>query len=47
MPLKSGRSDATLRDNIREMIRAGRPKRQAVAAAFRKRRESKRRGRKS
>ena len=35
MPLKRGSSRATISENIREMIRAGRPHDQAVAAALR------------
>ncbi len=42
MPLKAGKSKATIKKNIREMVRAGRPVKQAVAAAYRKARESKR-----
>lgn len=34
MPLKKGSGRATVSSNIREMIRAGHPKRQAVAAAL-------------
>lgn len=45
MPLKSGTSDETFRDNVREMIRAGHPREQALAASYRKKRESKRRHR--
>ena len=36
MPLKSGKSQKTISANIREMVRAGYPQRQAVAAAMRK-----------
>lgn len=39
MPLKCGTSRKVLEENIREMIRAGHPRDQAVAAAYRKRRE--------
>ncbi|WP_421696939.1 hypothetical protein [Ancylobacter sp.] len=42
MPLKSGASDETISTNIREMMRAGHPQKQAVAAAlaqYRKRAE--------
>lgn len=46
MPLKRGSSDATRSENIREMIRAGHPRDQAAAAAYRQQRESGRRGRK-
>jgi len=40
MPLKAGKSKATVSQNIREMIKAGHPQDQAVAAALRKKRES-------
>lgn len=40
MPLKAGKSAATRRRNIREMVRAGHPPAQAKAAAYRKARES-------
>ncbi len=36
MPLKAGKSKGTISRNIAEMIRAGYPKKQAVAAAYRK-----------
>ena len=39
MPLKSGSSADTISSNIREMVRAGHPQNQAVAAAYRKARE--------
>lgn len=35
MPLKKGSSRKTIGDNIREMRKAGRPHKQAVAAAMR------------
>ncbi len=41
MPLQAGKSKATIRKNIREMVRAGHPVKQAAAAAYRKARESK------
>ncbi len=41
MPLKAGKSKGTISRNIAEMIRAGYPKKQAVAAASRKSREGK------
>lgn len=34
MPLKKGKSKKTISSNIAEMIRAGHPKKQAVAAAY-------------
>lgn len=34
MPLKSGKSQATISANIREMIRKGKPRKQAIAAAM-------------
>jgi len=34
MPLKQGSSEETISSNIREMIRAGKPRAQAVAAAL-------------
>lgn len=41
MPLKSGKSKATISNNIAEMIKAGHSRLQAVAAAFSKAGESK------
>lgn len=41
MPLQEGSSDKTRSKNIREMIDAGRPPKQAAAAAYRQQRESK------
>ena len=40
MPLKSGTDAKTRSKNIAEMIEAGWPKDQAVAASYRKQRES-------
>jgi hypothetical protein len=42
MPLRKGTSSATRSENIAEMVRAGHPQDQAVAAAYREQRESKR-----
>lgn len=41
MPLKKGKSKKILSENIAEMIRAGHPKDQAVAAAYSVQRKSK------
>lgn len=35
MPLKKGSSQETISENIREMIRSGHPRNQAIAAAMR------------
>jgi len=35
MPLKKGRSKKVISRNIREMVRAGHPRKQAVAASLR------------
>jgi uncharacterized protein len=34
MPLKKGKSKKTFKSNVREMIKAGHPPKQAVAAAY-------------
>lgn len=36
MPLKSGSSDKVISSNIKEMMKAGHPQKQAVAAAMHK-----------
>ena len=43
MPLKSGKSQATISKNIREMINSGHPRKQAIAAAMNKAGKSKKR----
>lgn len=40
MPMKKGSSKKVVSSNVREMIRAGHPKKQAVAAALRMARHS-------
>jgi hypothetical protein len=42
MPLRKGSSRSVVSDNISEMIKAGHPQAQAVAASLRQARESKR-----
>lgn len=41
MPLKKGKSQATISQNIREMMAAGHPQKQAIAASLQTARESK------
>ena len=43
-PLKKGATAETVGRNIREMIAAGHPRKQAVAAAMRMKREAQRKG---
>jgi hypothetical protein len=42
MPLKRGTSSKTVSANIRELIKSGRPQKQAVAIALSEKRKSKR-----
>lgn len=42
MPLKAGSSKKVISNNIREMVRAGHPRKQAIAAAMNKAGKSKR-----
>ena len=39
MPLKAGKSKKVISNNIREMMHAGHPQKQAIAAAYSKARE--------
>jgi len=41
MPLKSGKSQATISDNIKELMKSGYPQRQAIAIAMQKSGKSK------
>lgn len=43
MPLKKGSSKKTISSNIAEMVRAGHPQKQAIAAAYRKAGKSRKR----
>lgn len=43
-PLKKSASDKARQQNVKEMIDAGHPPKQAVAAAYRVQREAKKRG---
>jgi hypothetical protein len=46
MPLKKGTSKQVLKANIREMVKSGRPVKQAVAAAYSTQRAAKAKGKK-
>jgi hypothetical protein len=43
MPLRKGRSKATFKFNVREMVKAGHPVKQALAAAYRQKRQGRKR----
>ncbi len=47
MPLKKGRSNKVARANIRELVKSGRPVKQAVAIAKSKQRGGRKRGKSS
>jgi len=47
MPLERGASEATFRNNVREMVRAGHPVKQALAASYRAKRKATRSKRRS
>lgn len=46
MPLKKGRSKKTFAENVREMMNAGHPQKQSLAAAYRMKRKSRKAKRK-
>ena len=46
MPLKKSASKAAFQANIREMVKSGRPVKQAVAAAYQTQRTAKAKGKK-
>jgi hypothetical protein len=46
MPLKKGKAKKTFKKNIRELVKAGKPTKQAVAIAFDVKRKASKKGRK-
>ena len=46
MPLIKGKGEKAFHSNIREMVKAGHPVKQAVAAAYSQKREAEKRGKK-
>jgi hypothetical protein len=46
MPLKKGKSKKTFKKNVGELVRSGRPVKQAVAIAFDVKRKASKKGRK-
>ena len=44
MPIKKGKSKAVISENIAELVRSGRPVKQAAAIAYSKARKGKKRG---
>ena len=46
MPLIEGKSEKSFHTNIKEMVKAGHPVKQAVAAAYSEKREAEKRGKK-
>ena len=40
MPLEQGKGKKTFRDNVRELVKSGRPTKQALAIAFKERKKA-------